>query len=398
MELAHPLTEPGGLPVPPAVVATVALCALAAIWRVPVPLGPPRGATACDAVVGPREDRLAPVMLATRALGVVLLLVAIAAGRLGSDRELENLAPILVVGAGWPVLVLASALFGDVWRWLDPFDTLARLIAPAGQAEEPPGDVRWAIPAALVWVGYLTLPTQPLAPRNVGALLALYTIATLAGCLAVGRRRWLARAEVIGVTSALVGRLRRGRLQPGALPRGAGTLLAVLAGGLIFDLLRISSLWPSFAFGRFAVLWLLLGLLGCAAIAAGVVRLAEGRAATVGAPGLAAIAAVPVAVGVVLAAALARSRLLTSVQLVVSRISDPFGFGWNVFGTADVGLVGRPLSVAELVSLQVAVLVIGGIAGVVVARRRTDDRRRQGPAVAVACVLCGATILAVTAV
>jgi len=398
MELAHPLTEPGGLPVPPAVVATVALCALAAIWRVPVSLGPSGGATAYEAVTGPREDRLAPAMLATRALGVVLLVVAIAAGRFGSDRELENLAPVLVVGAGWPLLILVSALFGDVWRWLDPFDTLARLIAPAGGADAPPGDVRWAIPVALAWTGYLSLPLQPLAPRTVGGLLALYTIATLAGCLAVGRRRWLARGELFGVTASLVSRLKRHRLQPQALPRGAGTLLAVLAGGLLFDLLLISDLWPSFLFGRFTLLWLVLGLLGCAALAAGVVRLAEGRAAKVGAPGLAAVAAVPVAVGVVLAAALARNRLLTSVQVLVSRVSDPFGFGWNLFGTADVGLVGRPLSVAKLVSLQVAVLVLGGIVGIVVARRRTDDRRRQGPAVAVACVLCGAGILVVTAV
>ncbi len=398
MELAHPLTEPGGLPLPPAVVATLALCVVAAAWRVPVPLGPVDQAVERARSVRADEDRLPPAMLATRALGVALLALAIAAGRFGDDSELRNIAPVLVVGAGWPLLVLASAVLGDVWRWLDPFDSLARLIAPAG-APDPEPDVRWAALPALVWAGYLSLPLAPLAPRSVGALVAVYTIATLAGCLAVGRRRWLGRVEFVGITAGLVARLPRGRRSRELLPRGADLLLGTLAGGLVFDVLRISDLWGSLGSSSLRTLWSVLGLLGCAALAVGVVRVLEVRGTRLQAPGTATAALVPVTVAVVLAVAMARNRLTTSVQLLAARISDPFGQGWDLFGTAELGLVPSPFGGTEgLVIAQVVVLVAGAVAAVVVARRRSRDPRRQGPAVGVAAVVCGAAILAVTAV
>lgn len=398
MELAHPLTEPGGLPLPPAVVATLALCVVAAVWRVPVPLGPVDPAAVTARVAHPREDRLSSTMLATRVLGVALLALAIAAGRLGDDRELRNIAPVLVAGAGWPLLVLASAVFGDVWRWLDPFDSLARLVAPAGEPGPEP-DVRGAAVPALVFAGYFSLTLAPLAPRSVGALVAVYTIVTLAGCLAVGRRRWLNEVEFVGIALGLIARLPRGRLAREPLPRGADLLLGTLAGGLAFDVLRISDLWGSLGSSSLGTLWSVLGLLGCAALAVGVVRVLEARSTRVGAPGAATAALVPVTVSVVVAVAMARNRLTTSVQLLAARISDPFGQGWDLFGTADLGLVPQPFGGTEgLVTAQVVVLVVGAVAAVVIARRSSGDPRRQGPAVGVASVLCGATILAVTAV
>ncbi|MBA2529207.1 MAG: hypothetical protein H0V19_04480, partial [Euzebyales bacterium] len=101
--LAHPLTEPGGLPLPPAVVSTVAVCAVVAAARVS-----PGKPLPADAVTpAPVDDRLSPAQAATRAVALALFALAIAAGRLGNPDEVNNIAPSLVVGFAWPVLVAA---------------------------------------------------------------------------------------------------------------------------------------------------------------------------------------------------------------------------------------------------------------------------------------------------
>jgi hypothetical protein len=294
-------------------------------------------------------------------------------------------------------------VFGDVWRWLDPFDSLARLIAPGSRPTDEldaAPDVRAASVPALVWVAYLSLSTAPLAPRSVGALLAVYTIVTLAGCLAVGRRRWLGDVEFVGITAALVARIPRGRLAREPLPRGADLLLAVLTGGLAFDVLRISDLWwGDLLDPDLRMVWQITGLLVTVTVTVAVARAFAGLAARVRAPGTATAALVPVTVAVVVAVAMTRNRLTTSVQLLAARISDPFGHGWNLFGTAELGLAAAPFGGVEgLVVAQVVVLLVGAIAAVVIARRSSRDLRRQSPAVGVAAVVCGAAILVVTAV
>lgn len=432
--LAHPLTEPGGLPLPPVVVATAALLLVAAVWRAPVPLTVV-GAEAAGPSAEPRaaSGRRHALWVVTRSLGLGLLVLAIVAGRLGRDRELVNIAPVLTIGAGWPLMVLASLLLGRVWPWLDPWDTLARLVAPVGAAdkkdsaddgtrpdevrledirpedamredaaredeEASAGDVRLAVPAALTWVAYLTVLPAPLTPRTVGAALALYTIVMVGGCLAVGRRRWLDRAEVFGVLFSMLARARAGGLARWVPPRGADLVLGVLGGGLLFGVLRQSQLWGSLNVIPAALPAAIVGLLGCAGLGVAVLRLLDRRAGRVGAPSAATAAAVPVVAAVALAVGLARNRLFTSVQLLVQRASDPFGSGWDLFGTADLGIVPAPVGLVGLVVLQVVVLVAGAVAGVIVARRRVGDRRGQGPAVAAACVLCACGILSVTAI
>lgn len=117
--LAHPLLDPGGLAIPPAAAAVVAMVVVALAARLwPGPAGraaapePPPSSFSWTGT-------LSPLQVATRALAVGLLLLAIAAGRAGSEGQLENVAPALVVGAGWPLLLLGSAVLGPVWRWAD---------------------------------------------------------------------------------------------------------------------------------------------------------------------------------------------------------------------------------------------------------------------------------------
>jgi hypothetical protein len=64
------------------------------------------------------------------------------------------------------------------------------------------------------------------------------------------------------------------------------------------------------------------------------------------------------------------SFLVLEGQLGLVRLSDPFGVGWNLFGTADWVVNLSLLSPTAIWYVQVAAIVIGHVGGVVVAHDR----------------------------
>ena len=187
------------------------------------------------------EGGLSPLQWIARVAALLSLVTAIVAGRLGVEDELDNLAPALIVGAAWPLLILCSC-FGPIWRWLDPWDGATRPFDGAAPATSV-DDVRIAAVLVLPWVWYLSAFADPLDPRSVGAALGFYTILTLAGVLASGRVRWLSSAEPFGILLSWLARLPRGRLVDWTPPRGAQALLGGVAGGVLFGAVRRSELW-----------------------------------------------------------------------------------------------------------------------------------------------------------
>lgn len=404
--LAHPVLEAEALPVSPLVLATAAVCLIAVVARVgPAGVGDPvSGRVEPDRVAEPLPTTRWP----SRALAVALLAVAIVAGRIGRDSTVENLAPALVMGLAWPLLVAASLALGRVWAWLDPWDTLARLLAPlrggpttretAALAPSEPIPVWGALPAALAWVWLLGVSASPFSPRTVGTALTVYTVVTVAGTLLVGRRAWLRRAEVFGLLFDWLARLRRGRLRTWEPPAGVEAVLGALAGGLLFSSLRGSVAWLELAASPRPEVWRALALLACVALAVGLLALAARAATRFGARGSAAAGAVPVVGAVALATALTADRLKISAQLLPGLVSDPLGRGWDLFGTAHVTPVWEPTELPALIAIQVGVLLAGGVVGALVARRRTASWRHAGPAVAGVCALVAGGVLAVSIV
>jgi hypothetical protein len=386
--LAHPLTQPFEFPVSPLVAAAIAagLVLLVAFAR-PVRTRPLERRSP----VASWEGSLTAAQAATRALAVAVLALAILAGRLGVDDELENLAPALVVGVAWPLLVLASALVGPVWRWLDPWDAVARILVRRERSEEL-GHVWPAALVALPWTWYLSAYSDPLGPRSVGAILGLYTVFTLAGCLAIGRRRWLSGAEPLGILLSWIALLPRRRLADWDPPRGSEALLAVIAGGVLFGAVRRSELWGDLNTVREATLVATLGLLVFCAVGYGVLMWMATRAGWRGAPGAAARAVVPAVAAIVVAVALDRNRLFTSVQLLPGLLGDPFGRGWDLLGRSDAGLDPAPLGTTGLLWAQVVVLVAGHAAGAVVLASRVPRRSREPVAVGLAALVAASVV------
>lgn len=398
---AHPLTEAVALPFSPLTAAALGVMGIvlfATLTHPPRAEGDdaPAARTEPDSWSGWEDglDSLLPAQLATRALALIVFLLTIAVGRLGSLFELENLAPALLIGVAWPGMALACALLGRVWLWLDPFDSLARLLGGGSEArgaEQIRPNVLWAAPSALVWSWYLSVYPNNLSPRVVGTVAALYTIAIVSAGLALGRRRVLENGELFGVFYQLVGGLRSAR-RTWTPPRNADALLAVLLGGLLFGGLRQSTLWGELNASPRATLLATMGLVVVGAVSVGIVAVA-GRGAA-GKREIVTVALIPLTTAVVVAVAMTRNRLTTSLQLLPELLTDPFGSGTalETLQTLDP----NPLGTTGRIVLQMVVLVTGGIVGAIVVRRRYGTE--ANPAVAAVCVLTAGAIVAVSAV
>lgn len=387
--LAHPLTQPFQLPFSPLAAATAggALVFLTAM-AVPRAAGPDARSHPTASWVGP----LSHLQVATRTLAVGVLALAVAAGRLGADDELDNLAPALVVGTLWPVLVLASVVTGPLWRLIDPWDALARALKATRATE---GASVWpAVVPALAWVWYLSAYTETLDPRSVGALLVLYTLFTIAGCLALGRVRWLSSVEPFGILLSWLALVPRRRLHGWNPARGAEVLLGVFAGGVLFGAVRRSQLWGGLNTAGQADLYAALGVIVFSAVVAGLLVLMRLSLQPSRAEAAAAGAALPVVAGIVIAVAMERNRLSTSLQLLPELFGDPFGRGWELLGGWEVRLDPAPLGTTGLLWAQLGVLLTGFVLGAALLARRVD-RGDRPPAALLLTVLASAAVIGI---
>jgi len=396
---AHPVAGQPHVDIPIALSAAAGALVVLAVALV-VTGRRPRAVTA-DAPATSWEGRLSSPQVVTRVLAVVVLLTTIAAGRLGADDELENLAPALIIGVAPVALVVLALLTGPVWRWVDPWDAVARVLSTSGRAHEG-GTPRSVWPAAaiavpLMW--YVSVYLDALSPRAVGTVLALYTVVTVGGCVAFGRGRWLASAEPIGITLTWIGLLPRRRLADWTPPRGAEALLGVLAGGFLFGLVRPTEAWTELTTGmsltRFTV-YASVGLVVTCLLFAGFLMLMGVAADLVGSREGVARAAVLAVAAIVVVVSLARDRLFTAAQLLPGLLGDPFGLGWDLFGPALDGLNPAPLSAGALLGLQLGILALVMLVAAVVAVRRVEDRVRRLPVGIALMYLTAASVVAVT--
>lgn len=395
---AHPLTESYALPIPPLVLAVAAGVVVLVVALAPPARRRPAPAPTATDVWQPGDDRLTRAQVVGRSLGVALLLIAVLAGRVGTDDQLDNLAPALVVGIAWPLLFLAAAVLGPVWRYVDPWDSLARVMTPGSDPEPTVGrpPVWPAVVMVLPWLWFLGVHQDTLAPRSVGLVLALYSLVTVAGCLALGRRRWLRTAEPLGILLGWLGWLPRGRLVGWQPAPGAEVLLGTVLGGLLFGVLRHSELWGNLNTIERADLAATAGLLGCSLV--GVLVVVACRALTLpgGDPAAVARAVVPLLAAVVVAVGLERNRLTTSLQLLPGLLGDPLGRGWDLLGTANQGLDPAPFGVAGLMWLQAGVILLGALAAVVATTRWSAGRAARLPAALAVAVVADAAVLLLT--
>lgn len=411
---AHGLGGIRDLPIPGwlflfggATVLIVSFLALGVLWREPrldASAGTPLPAWMQWIIFAP------VVRVAVRTLSLLLLVLVWSAAAFGTDRPSQNLAPTFIYVLFWVGITVASVIFGNVWSVLDPWRTVADVVAWLSArigvrrtASEYP---RWLgiWPAVLLLGSFTVLELvyrDPARPRVLAFAILLYSVVTWSGMVAFGRRDWglngdgfrvyfgfLSRVSLFGsriVNGRKEAVLRQPLSRLAEIERRPGVIafFATMLGSVAFDGLSRSSWWldrvydiqssisdPAVADRVIMLLnlsGLILTILFVAGVYTGAVKVAE-RIAGESFSGVFVFSLVPIAF--VYALAHYFSLLVVQGQFAIPLISDPYGRGWNLIGTDDFQPKLDVLSPNATWYVAVGALVLGHVCGLIVAHDR----------------------------
>ena len=366
------------------------------------------------------------IRLVVQLFAVAALILVVAAGLIGDQTPTRNLAPTAIWIAWWVGFSYLSAFVGNIWSVVNPWAAIfawcERIVSiwrtPRRATVKWPENVGvWpgiALFLAFAWLELIwegrSIPSQ-LAWLTIG-----FSVLTWTGMLIFGRRTWLTHADpfalAFGVLSKFAPtdiRIERGLgkdtliLRPPGVglvddenvSRSLSVFVVVMLSTVTFDGLMATPLWqrlesalyvalPMFGDSRLAIITTVALLVFCLIfiavyrLVATLIARASGNRMTPDAASRAfVLTLVPISIAYLLAHYL--SYFLIQGQLLIRLVSDPFGFGWNTFGTAhfrpDIGIVdARFVWYTSLVAI-----VLGHVAAVslahIVALRRFEDRR-----------------------
>jgi hypothetical protein len=399
---AHGLVQRTSLPIPEwlfgwaaAIVLVASFAGLAVLW--PTPRLQEPGWRPLPGGLG-RALGSRPVEALCAALGVGLLVVVILAGYIGKGSALDNFAPTFILIDFWVGLVFVSVLFGDVFRAFSPW----RAIRLPGFRAYPE---RWGrYPAAIAllaftWVELVSGWGE--VPGDLTTAAVVYTVYTIAMQAVFGTETWTRNGEAFAVYFNLFSRIsvwetrdrEVGLRAPLAgLPRldaipGTVLFVVVMIGTVTFDGFSQGSLWSDLSVDLADAIDGIVGLdaapkvvgtLGLLVAVAAIglfYRLGIDGARSVGGDLDAcrlrrAFIHTLVPIAMVYVAAHYMTFLLFEGQATFYLASDPFGQGWDIFGTADRAINYTYLSQNAAWYLQVAVVVVGHVAALILAHDR----------------------------
>jgi hypothetical protein len=412
--LAHSgLSERQNLPIPDwlfawaaAAVLVVSFGALAVLWPqprlektswrpLPWRLGRVLGSRAVEVLCG--------------TIGVALLGLTIVGGYVGVNTGADNFAPAFILIICWVGLVLASLLFGDVFRAFSPWRAIGRATgavlgrrAPAPRAY-PDKLGRWPAAAVLLIFPWIELVGKwDAVPRTLVSAALGYTVITLAAQAIWGTETWTRRGEGFAVYFNFFSRISPFETRGGVvglrpplagLPKldpvpGTVAVVVIMIGTVTYDGLSQGPLWndllpdlvdffTGIGFGPAGAEKMAgtLGLLFGVALIGGFYQLGiEGVKSVGGDMSVQRLrrafihTLVPIAGVYVLAHYL--TYLAYDGQRIIYLASDPFGQGWDIFGTATRGVDYSVLSQNTAWYLMVAFVVIGHVAALTLAHDR----------------------------
>jgi len=356
-------------------------------------------------------------------IGVALYGVVVYAAFAGTEVPTANLAPTTIYVAFWVGIPVLSVLLGDVFALFSPWRSLYRWIAGGARRVHPSLDAepmaypawlgRWPAALGLVAFAWVELAyVDKDVPATLGVLALAYGFVQVVGMSLFGERTWSERADAFGVWFNLCSRISiwetRGRdlcVRPllSGLPRldplpGTIAVLVVLIGSTTFDGASNGVLWVDVApwlQDRFADLGASLTVANELASTVGLLLAiaAVGAFYELGIRGMRTVdprrdvrelarSFVHTLAPIAFAYAIAHyfSLLVFQGQALIYLSSDPLGTGANLLGTANTQVDYTLISSTAIWYVQVAALVAGHVAGLVLAHDRAlavfpDDRR-----------------------
>jgi hypothetical protein len=382
-----------------AVAVAVSFASVGIFWQRARLLSASNGRTAPSVI----DTLSGPVTVLARVVGLVAFGLAIGSAFWGLDNPVDSFIHPLVFGVIWVIMQAVSVVAGDVWRAINPLDTISTgLRRLLGRREAGSSTVHSHWLAVVGVLGFLWLElayhgndTVPL----IGWALVSYSAVMIAGGVAFGRD-WLRASDFLSVLFELLaamsplyrdaeGRLRwrlpltglaAVQVRPGTL----AFLLAVL-GGTTYDGVSGSPWWnndvvpslastasgaPPIGWGSTAVATI--GLVWCIASVSVVYLLAcfDLDRAERYAPSL-----VPIVIGYAVAHYF--SYAIERWQHLLFGLSDPFDLGWDILGNELVSSASVPD--ADIIAwVQVGAIVIGHIGAVIVAHDMAVEDEPNG--------------------
>jgi hypothetical protein len=373
-------------------------------------------ATAGGSVSDRKAIRVSPAWYwGVRAVSLFLFIVTVFAALAGTADPMMNIAPTLVWIVWWVGLSLLVACIGDIWPLLDPwatmFDALDSLARRLGRRAGISLGWRWpaglgvwpAVPLLLAWSWFEIVYPIGAVPHRLGVVAVAWTVVNVGGLVCFGRERWQRHGDVFAIYFALLGRMapadwrNRGReivlRAPGSglvnvqgrdMPAGGVAFVLAMLSTVLFDGLHSSTAWPWFE-GMLARLVpygtvigeKLEGTVGLVLVWL-VFLIAYGLTSWIAAqftPGASAASVarsfaptlVPIAVGYNVAHNF--SSLVEQGQNTLYLISDPFGWRWNLFGTAQLHTRSELVDASLTWYVAISMIVLGHCVGVWLAHR-----------------------------
>jgi polyferredoxin len=151
-----------------------------------------------------------------------MLVLIVAAGVIGTQNPMHNLAPTMIWVVWWVGFAYLSALVSDVWQIVNPWSTLFALIerATGGDARGVPRVVYpralGAWPAVVLFGGFAWIELV-FDGRAIPAQLALITLGysaiTWVGMATFGRAVWLRHGDPFAIAFGLFARFAPAELR-----------------------------------------------------------------------------------------------------------------------------------------------------------------------------------------
>jgi hypothetical protein len=330
-----------------------------------------------------------------RVLGVGSLVLVVVTGLVGPPNSVRNPAPVLVWVAFWLVVPFVGALLGDLYRVLNPWRSLANL-AGDGTSETGLATDAWgAWPATIMLVGLVWLQLiypNPDHPRNLAIAAVVYTVLLLGIGEWLGRHRVIDQFDAFTTYNRLISAIAPFDVDPDRGPAWRGWLRGLpdtpeLPGLTMFVVVMIGTVtyhgmssvpWYEAAFGAFGrsivggtvLLAVTVGIVGTVywLVCSYVARTTGG-----GPPSSVARRFTHSLVPIALAYLFAHyfTAVVFEGQLILSTLSDPFGLGWNLFGTALRPVDFTILPPGAVWWIQVSAIVVGHLAALILAYDRS---------------------------
>lgn len=345
--------------------------------------------------------------MVAKVIGLIALAATVLDGFFAPGAAL-SISPVLVWVYFWLVIPFAGAVFGDSWRWLNPFRTIAELVNRE-VPEQPEISARVGVwPAAVLFVAFTWLELvsrDVVEPRTLSLAAIVYTLIIIGSTRVLGVESGIRSFDAFSMYNSLFSRIsmfdldpeptgvgtptatvttatlgRRGWLR--ALPQtplhaGLTAFVVAMIGTVTYDGLSSSEVWSDwFSSELRREAWFETIALVAAVIAIGAAYLAASKGAAVlagsersGWDVAQSFAHTLVPIGLAYAVAHYFSLVLFEGQLLFIALSDPFGLGWDLFGTGDwtINFFLEPIFIWYV---QVGVIVAGHISGVVLAHDR----------------------------